>query len=286
MAAQLVTAEQFTKKFHRETVLLAKAALRDLGGLVGIVQDICKSRGGDRAPDTDKDKEAVTEATGRVWDSCDALVRVADDGVGTFVAREAEQFLALVKDAVKELEEWEPGEDEDGFQELIESDEEENEAEADEHVDGEQHAALNKCKEEVLAVLRRIPMTLHVIIKNRLQKGLPVEFEKQHVEKLNTVLEQYKRISDTVDEAAGTLYEGDMKQSLRHVQDAKQMTVDVAESLLHPWTFAGNQGQLNSAANGPSKEDRYVQKALEWIKAAGSDRIESQATEATPRDVG
>lgn len=279
-AALLMKAEKFTDQFRREAFLLTKMTLRELEGLVKLLE-----RRNDREVrsvevDVAEEKENVTEATGRVWDGCDALVRHADEGVTGFVVKQAGQYLALVKDAVEELEEWEPGEDEDGYGGLIESDEDDSQNLTDGQADKESTAELASCRVKALAVLRRIPMSLHAVIKNRLQRTLPADLGNQDVKKLETILEQYKLISSAIDDAAGTLYEGDIERSQRHVHNAKMMTVDIVESLLHPWRPASDRRQIDSAANSQSKEDRYMQRALDWIKSAGPDNVESYVRES------
>ncbi|KAL9618769.1 MAG: hypothetical protein Q9160_006563 [Pyrenula sp. 1 TL-2023] len=284
-AAHLITPENHTARFHREIALLTQATLKDLAILVGLVE---KQSG--RKDDADANaKNEVTEATGRVWEGCDTLVDLADKGIAGFVAKSAEEYLALIKDAVKELEAWDPDEeDDDGFDDLEGSEDEE----IDDNVVGVKDEEggdreLEEYRNQALAVLRRVPMSLHVVIKNRLQRGVPKELENRHITVLNSVLEKYQGISNVVDEAAGTLYERDTDRSRRHLREAKDMTVEVVESLLHPLDKMATDANVNGVKADESKEDRYVQKSLDWIKAAGTDEAQVTAVRgAKSKDPG
>lgn len=283
-AALLITPGGHTARFHREIVLLTKSTLRDLAALVGLVE---KQRVRKDDANTDEKKE-VTEATGRVWEGCDTLADLAERGIAGFVAKSAEEYLALIKDAVKELEEWDPDEDEDDdFDDLDDSGDEETDGDAPEVNDEEGDKELDRYKEEALVVLRRVPMSLHVVIKNRLQRGVPKELEIRHITVLNTILGKYQSISNAVDEATGTLYERDTDRSRRHLREAKDITVEVVESLLRPIDQIATEAEGNSVKTGESKEDRYVEKALDWIKAAGTEEAQLTAVRgAGSKDTG
>ncbi|OJD15799.1 hypothetical protein AJ78_03979 [Emergomyces pasteurianus Ep9510] len=118
-AALLTIPAEYTRAFHAEAKLLVKDALRELGSLVGVVKVIASggAGSGDKVVVTEQQKVEVMACTGRVWKACEQLVSFAEEGVVGFVAAKAKQYLELVRDGIRELEEWDPeaegGDDDD-----------------------------------------------------------------------------------------------------------------------------------------------------------------------------
>ncbi|KAK5251875.1 hypothetical protein LTR40_011334, partial [Exophiala xenobiotica] len=213
-------------------------------------------------------KQAFTEATGRVWDDCDKLALLAKEGVPGYVVRKSKQWLDLMKDAVKEFEEWDPEEnldEDDPFGESL-SDDEHND-ESDEADDSDRAAISAGVKEQALKVLHRIPQSIHVVIKQRLEKiDTTKPASSTHMTQLDTILKQSRHISELIDESAEGMYLGDLELCLKKAGEARALTIEVVESVIQPFAKVG------SADVAESKEDKYVRRALEWIQQVDTGR--------------
>ena len=262
-AAILTTPEQFTDSFSAECRALTATTLRDLQSLLRLL----KTRSEDGKPKAElpvPEKKAFTEATGRVWDGCDKLRPLASQGLPGYVVRKSKQWLELMKDAVKELEDWDPEEDvadDDFFGGDLADDDSPSGLEAD-HKDTDRAAISAGVKEQALKVLNRIPQSIHVVIKQRLEKISPAsQAVALQRTQLDTLLKRNRHISELIDESAEAMYLGDPELCLKKAGEARAVTIEVVESVIQPFP------QTDSTANtSETKEDKYVKRALEWIK--------------------
>ena len=261
-AALLVTPEKFTLAYYKEALLLVKAVIGDLKSLAEVVR--IRGHESEKSRDaTEHESKLVTECTGKVWEGCDELSRLANSGAAGFVASKAREYLELVRDAVKELEDWEPDADDENDGAFGDSEDSEDERGNYENK-GSEEAKLLAHKETTLEVLRRIPMCMHVALKYRLEKGTWDESGSTQAQLLDEVLSKHRSISETVDEAVGTLQEGDMDACRVHTKSSQRVTLDLVELLLSVGSAREKGGREDV-----SKEDRYVLKAREWIRTVG-----------------
>lgn len=220
------------------------------------------------------EKKEFTEATGRVWDGCDKLISLAKEGVPGYVVRKSKQWLEVMKDAVKELEEWDPEEevdDNDLFGE--ESSNDEASASADDTAEDDDRAAISAgVKVQALKVLSRIPQSIHVVIKQRLEKRAGAqEPSANEITHFGTILKQTRQISELIDESAEGMYLGDLERCLKKAGEARAITIQVVESVAHPTSEA------------ETKEDKYVQRALDWIQKVEPGELLQENTVLTLR---
>lgn len=260
-ATLLTTSELFASRFAAECTSHTKALLRDLQGLVRL----CERRSQDKKPKKElnsTEKNAVTEATGRVWEDCDTLTQFASEGLAGFVVRKSRQWLDLMKDAVKELQDWDPEEevDEDLFGDAISDEGSHEETDVEKESDSDRAAISAGVKDQALKVLSRIPQSIHVVIKQRLEKNpfspeVPASVLKN---KLDTVLQQTRTISELIDESAEGMYLGNLELCLKKAGEARALTIEVVEAVIKP---------RNDVKNiEPTPEDKYIQRALDWIR--------------------
>ena len=268
-AAHLTTRELFTLSFSLECRSLTAATFRDLQALIQLLET--RSRDGKPKVDiSETQKREFTEATGRVWDDCDKLAPLAKEGVPGYVVRKSKQWLDLMKDAVKELEEWDPEEnfdDDDPFGERLSDDE--GDDESDDADDGDRAAISAGVKEQALKVLHRIPQSIHVVIKQRLEKiDLTIQPPlPEHMMHLDTILKRSRHISELIDESAEGMYLGDLELCLKKAGEARATTIEVVESVIQPLL------QAPSTTTAESKEDKYVKRALEWIQQVDAGKL-------------
>lgn len=123
LTATLLTHDA-TAAFHTETKLLARDVFASFAQLLAVVGGIAiappaQQQQQQQAPDAplpEDRKNELMQATGKTWEACDAVVELAAGGVVGLVIRRARSHLELLKDGIRELEEWEPEEDDDdGF---------------------------------------------------------------------------------------------------------------------------------------------------------------------------
>ncbi|RAH71399.1 uncharacterized protein BO66DRAFT_347409 [Aspergillus aculeatinus CBS 121060] len=262
-AALLITATDHTQAFQTEAHALTRLALTELSVLLNEVQriasrsDTSKKKGEELAQPA---KDAVTLAAARAWESCDALVDLAAKGVVGFVVRRVEQWRDLVRDAVGEIEEWDPDEEGDEFfDELLSDDDGDDDADdaedqKGEDEDEEESKALHAQKKSTLRVLKPIAQVYPAIVTHRLKKTADAVAE---VGKLEALTENLRLIPELVDEVAGALYEANPDKSGRFLGQTKDRAVAALELVKLPW----QQG-----TTGEEKGDKFTTWVNTWLK--------------------
>lgn len=260
-ATLLVTSGQFPESFSAEVRRLAQITLTELRLLLDLVLN--RADDGKLQSDPSKEiKQSFTEATGRVWENCDAVIKLVTDDVPGFVVRKADQWLALMKDAVQELQEWDPEEDvDDIFGDAASDDEDDQSSFTDKKNDQDQATIAAGVKEQSLKVLSRIPQSVHVVIKQRLAKIPPTTTDQITVERkgiLDIILKKMRLISECIDESAEALYMGNAELCLKKSGEARALTIEVVNIVLLPWQKTEDEKE--------TKEDTFVKRALTWIQ--------------------
>jgi hypothetical protein len=279
-AALLIVNEdhKYTASFSAEVRSFVKAILRDLHTLISCVEGRSRHADPKEQLGEQQQKHNVTEAVGRVWESCDGLVALVDGGIGAFIVKKAEMWLGLIKDAVEELEEWDP--EEDGVDELFGEDALQNNHTGDEAE--EVSAAAEITKASVMRVLTRVPQSLHVVVKQRLRKwqwespssrdSSPSDHDYQllldRYVTADHVLRGMQEVSETVDEMAEALYMGQLSRSDKLVNDVWKATVDVVAAVRNSNECRATRGSGIDVAEEKKEtsEDKYIRRAFDWIK--------------------
>jgi len=266
-ATLLSTPELFSGTFSSECRTLATAVLRDLQVLVRLVEQRSKSSQA-KSGISDSEKKTITEATGRVWEDCDQLVKLADEGFAGFVVHKAKQWLELMKDAVKELEEWDPAEevdDGDLFGDSLSDDGSDHDTPDEERKDAltnDDRATISAgVKDQALKVLNRIPQSIHVVVKQRLDKVGAQPLDSGQRSALDTILKRSRTISELIDESAEGMYLGDLELCLKKAGEARALTIEVVESVIMPIVPSSASDTVPE-----TNEDKYIRRALEWIQ--------------------
>jgi len=288
-AALLIVNEdhKYTASFNAEVRSFVKVILRDLHTLISCVEERSK-HANPKEQLGEQQKHNIKEAVGRVWESCDGLVALADGGIGAFIVKKAEMWLGLIKDAVEELEEWDP--EEDGVDGLFGEDALQNEHAGDEAEEVSTGPEITKAS--VMRVLTRVPQSLHVVVKQRLRKwqwespssrdsfeGKASEtggtssdhdyqlLQDQHVT-ADHVLRGMQEVSETVDEMAEALYMGQLIRSGKLVNDVWKATVDVVAAVRNSNEYHTTHGSGIDVVEEQKEtsEDKYIRRALDWIK--------------------
>ncbi|KAL8996713.1 MAG: hypothetical protein Q9169_003828 [Polycauliona sp. 2 TL-2023] len=97
------------------------AAMRRLVDDVGRMAELADRDGFEAV---ESKREEILQVTGQVWSVCDRMLAIADAGIVGVAMDKAKEWEALVKDAISELEMWDPDADDD-FDMDVDSDPEE-----------------------------------------------------------------------------------------------------------------------------------------------------------------
>ncbi|OJD21583.1 hypothetical protein ACJ73_07078 [Blastomyces percursus] len=218
------------------------------------------------------------------------MVSFAEGGVVGFVAGKARQYLELVKDGIRELEEWDPEEagddDEDDLfwedGDNLESKGKENKNESnDESSDDEETASsvanLQSEKSNLLRLLNPIAQIYPAIISHRLKsKTSPSSStsndQKQNqqrkptlssaqISQLNRLLQHLKELPNLVDEAAGSLYDYDIDNATVYAKKLCKCAFSAAEVARTPFIENSN-GEKEIA----DEEDKFPKWADTWMR--------------------
>ncbi|KAL2796495.1 hypothetical protein BJX66DRAFT_137269 [Aspergillus keveii] len=264
-AALLVTPESHTAAFQSEIRILTSTALKELFLLVKEVQVVAEEKASKKGLDQ-SEKDTVTLAAGRVWEACDTLIDVATKGVVGFVVRRAEEYRALVRDAVEEIEAWDPDEEGDEFfDDLLDGDAGEDKAgddSEDDEADEEGSAALHERKKDALRILKPIAQIYPAIITNRLKKA-PVPLSPSATKVLETLMKNLRQIPEHIDEVAGALYEDDLDKYTRQVGKTKVCASKAISLVTLPWTVEQSPGDQETEG------DKFTTWSKTWLKVVG-----------------
>lgn len=271
-AALLVTPDEYTKAFHGEIQLLTKTVLRELSALVVEVKAIADKKEKDAQDKkkeedlTEPEKNVVTVATGRVWDACDVLVDVASKGVVGFVARRVEEWRDLVRDAVEEIEEWDPAEDDELFDDLLDDgtgnndeneDEDDKDDDDDDDDDDEETAVSQERKKSTLRILKPVAQVFPAIITNRLKNAGDAPLQSSDgTRKLETLMVHLQNVPENIDEVAGALYEADWARHALYTGKVKDEAAKAVSLLASGW----------KTADGQATEDKFTVWSKTWLK--------------------
>jgi hypothetical protein len=184
--------------------------------------------GKDSGP-SESEKQQVLSATGVLWEACDALVKLCNDGVVSLVVKKATELKATLLDAIEELKEW--GEDvDDDDDEAAGSGDEDDMFGASNKI-GKDDKELKELLNNSIKKLKMVGMLYQALIKRRLKTYPSVPSSTATSEangtsdsaltpaqKLDQLMALLKTIPDTVDDLASAFYDLD--------QDEAQQTLD------------------------------------------------------------
>lgn len=258
-AALLITPGEYTKLFHTEISVLVRTVLVEFKGLVGIVSGIAESEAAGKKEDLSKsDKDTVTVAAGRVWDACDVLTAVAGKGVVGFVVKRVEEWRDLIRDAVSEIEEWDPEDEDDMFDLMGEKDDPQHSASSsasddgsDSDSDDENTAAQLERKKSTLRFLKAVAQVYPAILNYRL-KNAGETATKNGGEKLEYLMVLLGQIPELIDEVAGALYEDDAERVVEFLKKVRESASKAVTSVEFAW--------------GEEVEDKFTVWSRTWLK--------------------
>ncbi|KAL4793800.1 hypothetical protein BDV19DRAFT_209299 [Aspergillus venezuelensis] len=264
-ASLLITPSSHTKAFQSEIRILASTTLKETALLIEEVQVVAEEKADKKSLDK-SEKDTVTVAAGRVWDACDVLVDIAAKGVIGFVVRRAEEYRDLVRDAVEEIEQWDPEDDDDFFDDLLGEDggpgkdgDDEDEDGDDDDDDDEDIAAQQARKKDALRILKPVAQIYPALISNRLKKG-PALLDPSTVGTLELLLKKLQQVPNHIDEVACALYEDDVAKYTSELKKTKSCSSEAIELVTLPW---GSKSESDAQKDAG---DKFTTWSKTWTK--------------------
>jgi hypothetical protein len=277
-ASLLLGPETHTSTYVKEVKSLTRTVLREFGLLVQEVKSVADKQHQHKYKEqiSQSEKEVLTSATGRVWDACDALINLANNGVVGFIIQKVQQWRSLVQDAIEELGAWDPDADDDEdetFDVAIEGkDSEEESSNSALRVnkdDAKMRTAVSEVQRSFLRILKPVSTIYPAIISHRLKKGglLPPSSPSTayripppaYIPKLESLAADLRQIPDDVDEAAGLLYEWKIAQTITYIGKIRETATRAISSVRYAWGASERDEQ---------EEDKFMIFAKTWLKVA------------------
>ncbi|KAF2712402.1 hypothetical protein K504DRAFT_464496 [Pleomassaria siparia CBS 279.74] len=213
-----------------------------------------KATGKDEGP-TESERQDVLAATGVVWEACDSLLKVCQDGVVGLVVKKAEQWRSVLMDAVEELKEW--GED-------VADEDDEDKAEGSDEEDGgfgdedDIFGAANKLGkgdkdlktllDDSVKRLKKVSMLYQALIKRRLKtfpqspvsadatNGESTEALADPIQTLDQLMVLLKGIPETVDDLASAFYDLDEEEAKDTLDKCCREAKSAVDLVKKSWT--------------------------------------------------
>jgi hypothetical protein len=222
------------------------------GDVLALVLRLAERRDGLKGKDdgpTEAERQDVLAATGVVWEACDNLLKICQDGVVGLVVKKAEQFRGVLKDAIEELQEWgEDVEEEDEDKAEGSNDDDDGFGDEDEIFGaanklGKGDKELKVLLETSMKKLKKVSMLYQALIKRRLKtfpkssilaatNGEGTESKPDPMPKLDQVMVVLKTIPETVDDLASAFYDLDLdeaKETLDKVCGEAKSAIDLVK---------------------------------------------------------
>ncbi|KAF1837070.1 hypothetical protein BDW02DRAFT_189853 [Decorospora gaudefroyi] len=208
--------------------------------------------GDDGVTQSEAEKQQVLSATGVVWEACDALIKLCDDGVVGLVVRKAQEYRAVLLDAVEELKEW--GEDvEDEDEGGVEGSSDEDEIFGASNKLGKDDKELKALLDTSVKKLKMVGMLYQALIKRRL-KTYPASSIAESTAAatngtataspsriLDDLMVRLKSIPEMVDDVAGAFYDLDEEEARRTLGKCYSEAKCVAELVRYNWSNADDE---------------------------------------------
>ena len=155
--------------------------------------------------------------TGVLWHACDQLTQIGDQGVGSLAIARASQDVELFNDAIDELREWEPGEDDD-LMSISSGSDDSSDHEHDDDMSSQSRlkaGALTLLQEirdmvpKVLTTIRSFPLMNK---KTQLNLSDLNRMTTNRCRVLDAMLKILHTLTETTDELVGALYSNNVNE--------------------------------------------------------------------------
>ncbi|KAL9087100.1 MAG: hypothetical protein Q9159_003795 [Coniocarpon cinnabarinum] len=197
------------------------------------------------------EKDKITSLTGVIWNSCTDLASLHEMGTTGLLLQKVSTFKTLVEDALSELKEWRDDDLDEGFSEADDDDVNDDE-------EGDVAASLGiqkltletptsvRARDDVRELLNETVRLLGLlrslyaaVIKYRVRvnsapQSTQTPWSSEDVRRSDEFVGGLGRIPGEVDEIAGSLYEGDVDEAKKRIEDVKALALRVVRVSKRP----------------------------------------------------
>ena len=266
-ALEFCPAQKYSQLLHNH---IKSSLSRIMTEMLNLLESIPQDERG-----IDPQSRGTLASTGVIWAECDKLVALANDGIISLTARKIDDFHDLLKDAIAELEEWNPESDE-------------SESDTDSLFSNKQTPAQSEKADDLslntsfcdlsispmielqkrsLGTLRTVRLLYPALRKRRILNfpnitySTPLEAlpSSENINRLDTVIMAIQSMTEEADEIAGALYENNGSQVVKRLEAQQKRAERCAFEVKRDWR---------------DKEDEFSVWADKW--AARLNEIGSQ----------
>lgn len=204
-------------------------------------------------------------STGVLWAECDKMVALGSEGLTKLAAERVEEYHSLLKDAIAELEEWDPDQDSESDTDSLASSKgptssatrPENPS-LEQSLQGLSISPITALRKRTLATLRIIRMLYPALIKRRVLTFLNIDHTSSadglptssQILKMDQLVDYTKQFTEEADEVAGALYAGDEEEVRDRLAKLAGMSKKCVEGVRIGWS---------------GKEDEFTAWAEKWM---------------------
>lgn len=258
-ALELCTPQQYTGFLRDHIRANLSRIMRELTSLLAIIPTNENALLGSTGTEKDRDGRDTLSSAGVIWEVCDAMVDLASKGLVELAAKKADAYHALIKDAIAELEEWNPDEEEEdpfGSETSTDSEDEEREENQD-TPDSPPTAAMNtltltppatptplrQIYEQSLATMRLIRFLYPALRKRRILVFPPLTSSTSsdrlptigQIQTFDDLMRYLRTFSEVADELAGALYSQDEDEASESLETVKMHANKCLEDVALNW---------------------------------------------------
>lgn len=248
-ALELCPPPTYTNFLHQHIRTLLSRAFRELLALLSSIPHDEHGIEGPRGRDT-------LASTGVLWDTCDNMAKLASTGLVALAAERVELYHGLLKDAIDELEEWDPNEDTDSE----DTSSSPNSPSLDPPSSANHSSSATtivSLRAKTLSLLRLLRLFYLAIKKHRVRSFPNITSTTSSVfptrsqcESLDRLLALLQSFSEQADEIAGALYEANSTAAARRLGELREGAIDIVGGVRSDWN---------------DKEDGFSAWAGKWL---------------------
>lgn len=206
-------------------------------------------------------------ATGQLWETCDEIAKVASSGLITLATEKLDAYHSLFKDAIAELEEWDPNEEDTDTDSNPDSEHPNNPSPST-----TQPSQIPHLLTLTLRLLRHIRLLYPALRKRRIRPFSPLPFSlpldsstspvspppppsPPQIESLDKLLTSIGAFSSEADEIAAALYARDENEVLRRLLSLRGQAYTCVKDTMNNWNGA---------------KDEFSTWAQKWLELIGA----------------
>lgn len=214
-ALELNPADKYTMLMHQ---YIQSSLSRTIVALLSLLGSIPQD---ERRIEKTTDRDTLA-STGVLWAECDKMQALGSGGLTKLAAERVEEYHGLLKDAIAELEEWDPDEESDSDTESLTFSKGNASTQPivtslEPSLQAHSLSPIAAFRKRTLAMLRIIRVLYPALLKRRIltfpninststAESLPTF---SHILSMDTLVNRTKQFTEETDEVAGALYAGD-----------------------------------------------------------------------------